>query len=143
MVGMVFLHLVVNGQHQLVRRRTLATLEASAALFPEIVNQAAISALSSFLSSDKSSSNTSSAEDTGSASRIRDRLAIFCLASFASGDSCEEQARKSSLVNFAVLAHHPAVGTFVISQSLLSFILTTCQGASPGNSGSNYARKLG
>lgn len=125
MIGMVFLHLVVSGQHQLVRRRTLATLEASAALFPEIVNQAAISALSSFLSNDKSSSATSSSEETSSTSHLGDRLAVFCLASFASRGSCEEQARKSSLVNFVVLAHHPAVGTFVISQVALDFPLTT------------------
>ena len=118
MIGMIFLHLAINSQHQLVRRWTLATLEASAALFPETVNRAAIHALSSFLSNDKWSLPASGAEEASASSRLGDRLALLCVASFPCRGSCEEQARKSNLVNFVVLAHHPVVGTFVVSPAV-------------------------
>ena len=116
MIGTIFLHLAVNGQHQLVRGWTLATLEASATLFPGIVNRAVIHALSAFLSHDRALLSMSSAEDASASNRTADRLAMFCLASFPHRGSCEERASKSSLVNFIVLAHHPAIGTFMISQ---------------------------
>ena len=118
MVGMIFLHLAVNSQHQMVRRHTLATLEASAALFPEIVNRATINALSTFLSHDKVALPSSGAEETSSNNYLGDRLALFCMASFTYRGCCEEHVRKSSLVSFVVLAHHPAVGTFVIPWSI-------------------------
>jgi len=110
MIGMIFLHLATNSQHSQVRRMTLTSLEASAAKLPEAVNCIATSALSAYLSKGRGSSLRDSVEENDVHSRLGDRLAAFSLASVTSSEACDEQVRKSALVRFVVLAHHPAVG---------------------------------
>lgn len=129
MIGMVFLHLVINSPLPQTRRETIKTLEESVAQLPEVASVAIVSALSAYVSKEKASSakvqNGSSEENEPKVNR-EGRLSAFLLAAQAFSEECDSATRKTALVRCVVLAHHPALGELAFPRQTYMNLNPSC-----------------
>ena len=107
MLGSIFLHLSVEGSSSNVRRTALTTVERLAARLPEHINLAGISAVSAYVSKDRTPTKASGADEQDALTSKEARLPTFMLACAAFAEDCPADIKQRMLWEWVLAAHHP------------------------------------
>ncbi|KAG7093730.1 hypothetical protein E1B28_007382 [Marasmius oreades] len=100
-LGLVFLHLAVNGVSSEVRRSTLHVLEATTVLHPQLVNKMIHDAVKGFLARSSTTSENLSTQNA--------RMSSFLLSSVPSNLEIDIETRENVVVETLIIGHHQRV----------------------------------
>lgn len=122
-IGMVLLHLAVDSPSSQIRRSTIAALESSSSIQPQLVSRVVRESLTASLSREKPSSAKAaviSEDENEKPTHKQTRLAAFLTSVGSIGDDVDLTIRENLMAELVILGHHPIICR---SQATLSCML--------------------
>ncbi|KAF9012742.1 armadillo-type protein [Cyathus striatus] len=123
-LGLVFVHLALDGHSPDIRKDVYKVLEASTARVPQLTNLVMCDALNVFLARGPPTPKVSSPEDQPQPWNKHSRLAALLLSAVNFEEGVDQATREDLAVNLVIIGHHQ----LIFNQSRLTWI-EVCQKA--------------